>query len=73
MSFINISPIAKIFRLVTYKMISLEDKTLHLIGNNTTTAIALNEIETLTVRNEDQSFTEEYKAVRMELGFNVPA
>ena len=32
----------------------------------------LNEIETLTVRNEDQSFTEEYKAVRMELGFNVP-
>ncbi len=33
----------------------------------------LNEIETLSVRNEDQSFTEEYKAVRRELGFNVPA
>ena len=33
----------------------------------------LNNVEKLTVRKEDQSFTEKYKAVRMELGFDVPA
>ena len=49
MSFINISFVAKIFRLGKYRMISLEGEILYLLDTNKSTDVSLDKIETLNM------------------------